>query len=183
MKSDAEIAKALYGRDEPEEEVTDQVAEATEEAEKEAPKARTDAELAEVLYGPPHDPRYPKIDTNGTVEDIVRDIDGRILLRGFVDGRPEALLSRNPGLLSHADLHGMQLPDLPKADLREANARGATLGDVSGADLRGIDVDSNTDIGNANFAGAKIDSETYNRLTQCKGFRTARALGRPLRSG
>ena len=174
-KTDAELARDLYGQAQEE-----QPAE-PEEA-KEPPKARTDQELGEVLYGKPNNPRYPKMDTNGTVEDIVRDIDGRIMLRGFVDGHPERLLSWHPNALAHADIHEMKLPDLPGADLREANAKGAVLGDVSGADLRGLQVDSETDISNANFAGAKIDTETFEALTRCRGFETARALGRPLKS-
>jgi len=103
------------------------------------------------------------------------------LTQGPTDNHPEKLLFWHLGSLSHADLEGMKLPELPGRDLREANLRGATLSNLNGSDLRGVAVDAETDISNATFMGAKIDLATYEKLTRCKGFDRAKGLGRPLR--
>jgi hypothetical protein len=175
-RSDDQLGRAIYGWEREEE----KPAEEPEEP-KERLKPRSDQELAEILYGRERNPRYPDIDNNGIVNDCIRDIDGRIITQGPTDNHPEKLLFWHLGPLSHADLHGMKLPELPGRDLRESNMKGATLGNLNGADLRGIEVDETTDISNATFSGAQVDLQTYEKLVKCKGFDRAKGLGRPLR--
>ena len=183
-----EIARTLYGK-EAEEELVEQVDD-TGKPEETAPGERreiskgprADAELSAALYGEPQDENYAKVDTNGNVENLVRDVDGRIMFRSFHQTR-ESLIGSNPYALTNADLRNTVLPNLPDGDLRGADLRGATLKDVRGCDLRGAILDSTTDISQGDFAGCRIDTETFEALTRCRGFKSgAKRLGRPLKA-
>jgi hypothetical protein len=144
--------------------------------------AESDKRIGAALYGGPWPPRYSKLDAaSNRLEDFVRDADGRIMLLGWCDGKTENLVAQNSRMPSHADLSGMALPPLDGGDLREADLRGAKLGSLQRADIRGLRVDKTTDISEANFAWAKMTVEDFDALTKCKGFETARNLGRPFK--
>ncbi len=181
---DAGIAKALYSEREPKPAADPaEKREAPVPIERKPPSKgpRADAELSVALYGEPQDENYAKVDTNGRVENLLRDVDGRIMFRSF-DSR-ESLISMYPTALSNADLRNTVLPGLPDGDLRGADLRGATIRDIRGCDLRGAILDSSTDISGADFDRTKLDTETFEMLTRCKGFKQAKRLGRPLKAG
>ena len=170
---DAGIADALYNKGK----------EGGQEPRKAPPPLKqgpeSDQRIGEALY-PPHNDNYPRTDAAGQPEAILRDVDGRIALRGFTDGRSEALAAQYPTALSNMDLRDLELPELPGADLRGADLQGATLGNLQRADIRGIKVSPETDIGQADFTLARLRTEDFEALKQCKGWQTARGLGRPL---
>jgi hypothetical protein len=185
VRTDAELGKVLYSK-QAEDLVKDEQEEQEEAPERQpmAQGAEADKKIAEALYGKPWNPRYPKLDAaSHRVEDIIRDVDGRIMLRGWADGKVENLVAENASLLAHADLSGMQLPPLPNGDLREADLRGTKLGNLQRADIRGIVVDETTDISEADFAWTKMTTEDFERLKGCRGFDTARNLARPAIQG
>jgi len=170
---DAGIADALYNKGK----------EGGQEPRKAPPPLKqgpeSDQRIGEALY-PPHNDNYPRTDAAGQPEAILRDVDGRIALRGFTDGRPEALAAQYPTALCNVDLRDLVLGDLSGGDLRGANLEGATLGNLSRADIRGIRVSAETDIGQADFTMCRLRTEDFEALKQCIGFDKARGLGRPL---
>ena len=137
--------------------------------------------LQTALYGEEQDENYAKTDGQGRIENLIRDVDSRVMFRSF-DNTRESMISQYSKALANADLRNMELPTLHEGDLRGSNCRGATLHDVRGCDLRGMLVDSSTDISQADFAGCRIDIETFDELVKCKGFKQAKRLGRPLKA-
>lgn len=180
-----EMGEALYGADrEPKSFAPAKPPPEMKPMEREPPVTgpRSNEELGEALYGPAQDENYAKIDGQGNLENIVRDVDGRIRFRSFDNSR-ESQISTNPKALVNSDLRGMIIPDIPDGDLRGADLRGATLKDVRGCDLRGAILDGTTDISGADFDRTTLDTETFDELAKCRGFKQARRLARPLRSG
>ena len=193
-RSDKDIADLLYGPGKPKEEVVVEPEPQVGEVNPNFGK-RSDAELAAIIY-PPQNPAYANVDGEGNVSAVIRElVSGRIMEQSRY-GTPADLAGRG-AILPNADLSGLDLVGKSFnhgnyhdaslvgsdcrglsgtwADLRNVNARGTNFAkaNLGFSDLRGMKVDSETDITGTNFTGAAIDKETYDSLVKCKGASSA----------